>query len=68
MSIADIKDNKWEFESIKPPVSNPAAIGMLILMSCFALFFVAMIIGSVIGSFTEPKFMNFDGRAPESSQ
>jgi hypothetical protein len=66
MSIEEIKDNKWELESIKPPVTNPAAIGVIIMMTCFSLFFVAIIIGSVIGSFTETKVMNFDGKAPES--
>jgi hypothetical protein len=66
MSIEEIKDNKWELESIKPPVTNPGAIGVIIMMSCFALFFVAIIIGSVIGSFTESKVMDFEGKAPES--
>jgi hypothetical protein len=67
MSIEEIKDNKWELESIKPPVTNPGAIGVIIMMSCFALFFVAIIIGSVIGSFTESKVMDFEGKAPERS-
>jgi hypothetical protein len=67
MSIADIRDNKWELESIRPPIRNPGAIGVIIMMTCFSLFFVAIIIGSVIGSFTETKVMNFDGKAPEAS-
>jgi hypothetical protein len=60
MSLAEIQDNKWEVESIKPPVTNPASIGIIIMMSGFALFFVAVIIGAVVGSFTESKEMNFD--------
>ncbi|PRQ04872.1 hypothetical protein [Enhygromyxa salina] len=60
MSLAEIQDNKWEVESIKPPVTNPASIGIIIMMGGFALFFVAVIIGSVIGSFTETQEMNFD--------
>ena len=65
MSFADIQDNKFEREAIKPPITTPSAIGIIIMMSCFALFFVAIIIGSVIGSFTESKVMDFEGKAPE---
>lgn len=65
MSVADIQDNKWELEATKPPVTTPGAIGIIIMMTCFALFFVAIIIGSVIGSFTESKVMDFEGKAPE---
>jgi hypothetical protein len=68
MSLADIQDNKWEREAIKPPVSNPGAIGIIIMMTCFALFFVAIIIGSVIGSFTESKVMDFEGKAAEKTE
>ncbi|KIG17286.1 hypothetical protein DB30_03469 [Enhygromyxa salina] len=60
MSLAEIQDNKWEVESIKPPVTNPASIGIIIMMGGFALFFVAVIVGAVIGSFTETQEMNFD--------
>lgn len=65
MSVADIRDNKWELEATKPPITTPAAIGVIIMMTCFALFFVAIIIGSVVGSFTETKVMDFEGKAPE---
>lgn len=64
MSVAEIQDNKWELQATKAPVSNAPAIGIIIMMSCFALFFVALIIGSVIGSFTETEVMNFEGKAP----
>ena len=60
MSLAEIQDNKWEVESIKPPVTNPGAIGIILLMSGFVLFFVAITIGAVIGSFTDTQEMNFD--------
>jgi hypothetical protein len=59
MSVAEIQDNKWELESTKPPVVNPAGIGTIIMMSCFALFFVAVIIGAVVGSFTDTSTMDF---------
>ena len=59
MSVAEIQDNKWEVEATKPPVVNAAGIGSIIMMSCFALFFVAVIIGAVIGSFTETSTMDF---------
>jgi hypothetical protein len=67
MSVADIQDNKWELESTRPPTRTPGAIGVIIMMTCFALFFVAIIIGSVIGSFTETQIMDFEGKAPEAS-
>ena len=60
MSVAEIQDNKWEAESIKPPVTNPASIGIIIMMGGFMLFFVAILIGAVIGSFTDAKEMDFD--------
>jgi hypothetical protein len=60
MSVAEIQDNKWELQSTKAPVSNPAAIGLIVMMFGFSCFFVFMIVGSVIGSFTETETMNFD--------
>ena len=60
MSLAEIQDNKWEVQASKPPIAKPAGIGMLIMMTGFTLFFVAVIIGSIIGSFTETKEMDFD--------
>jgi hypothetical protein len=68
MSLAEIQDNKWEVEVTKPPVTNPGAIGIIIMMTAFSLFFVAIIIGSVIGSFTETETMNFEGKAPVKSE
>ena len=60
MSVAEIQDNKWEAQSIKPPVTNPAALGIIVMMGGFMLFFVAVIIGSIIGTFTDPQEMDFD--------
>jgi hypothetical protein len=68
MSLAEIQDNKWEVEATKPPVTNPGAIGVIILMTSFSLFFVAIIIGSVIGAFTDPRAMDFEGKAPAASE
>lgn len=68
MSLAEIQDNKWEVEATKPPVTNPGAIGVIIMMTCFSLFFVAIIIGSVIGSFTETKVMDFEGKGAPASE
>jgi hypothetical protein len=65
MSLAEIQDNKWEVEATKPPVTSPGAIGIIIMMTAFSLFFVAVIIGSVIGSFTETKVMDFEGKKGE---
>ena len=60
MSVAEIQDNKWELEATKPPLKSPASIGIIIMMGGFALFFIAVIIGAVVGSFTDTEEMNFD--------
>jgi ABC-type Na+ efflux pump permease subunit len=67
MSVAEIQDNKWELQVTKAPVSNPAAIGMILMMFGFSLFFVFMIVGSVIGSFTETETMNFDKKETKAA-
>ncbi len=67
MSVAEIQDNKWEVEATKAPVANAPGIGMILMMVGFSLFFVFLIIGSVIGSFTETETMNFEGKAPVKS-
>ena len=59
MSVAEIQDNKWEVQASKPPLKTPGAIGIMIMMGGFMLFFVWVIIFSVIGSFTETKEMDF---------
>lgn len=66
MSIAEIQDNKWEVEASKAPLKNFGAIGVMIMMGGFSLFFVAVIIGAVIGSFTEVKEMDFDKKHKEA--
>lgn len=63
MSVAEIQDNRWEVEAVKPPIANPASIGIIIMMGAFMLFFVAVIIGAVIGSFTDTSEMDFDKKA-----
>jgi hypothetical protein len=59
MSVAEIQDNKWEVQAAKPPLLTAGSIGAMIMMGGFALFFVWVIIFSVIGSFTETKEMDF---------
>lgn len=59
MSVAEIQDNKWEVQAAKPPLMTPAGIGAMIMMGGFALFFLWVIIFSVIGSFTDTKEMDF---------
>jgi len=60
MSLAEIQDNKWEVEATKPPLKNPGSIGIIAMMAGFMLFFVAVIIGAVVGSFTDTEEMDFD--------
>lgn len=49
MSAAEIADNRWEVSASKAPITSPAGIGMLLVMSGFGLFFVWIMIGSVQG-------------------
>jgi hypothetical protein len=68
MTVAEIQDNKWELEVTKAPVTNPAAIGMILMMGGFACFFLFIIIGSVLGSFTETETMNFDKKETKAAE
>ncbi|MBV1859165.1 MAG: hypothetical protein KUG77_12195 [Nannocystaceae bacterium] len=54
MSAAEIADNRWELSATKPPTTSPAGIGLLMVMSLFALFFVSIVVGSVLG-IIQPK-------------
>ncbi len=49
MSSAEIADNKWEVESTKPPVVTAAGIAQILLMGMFGLFFLYILIMSVVG-------------------
>lgn len=60
MSIAEIQDNKWEVQASRPNLLTPAAIGGILMMGGFILFFVALIIGSVQGFFTESGGLKVD--------
>ena len=48
--MSDIAGNKWEAESIRPPVFNPAGLAQIVLMGSFALFFAYIMIFSLIGA------------------
>ena len=54
MSAAEIADNKWEVSSTKAPIGTFGGIAQLMMMGGFGLFFVWIIIGSVIAIVT-PK-------------
>jgi hypothetical protein len=54
MSAADIADNKWESQAAKAPVGSFQGILQILLMTGFALFFVWIVIFSVIAIVT-PK-------------
>jgi len=66
MSTAEIQDNKWEVEASQPPLKNFGAVGIMIMMGGFSLFFVAVIIGAVMGSFTEVEEMDFGKKQKEA--
>ena len=64
MSVAEIQDNKWEVEASKPPIMNPASIGMMFMMGMFTLFFlVVIVLGPIMGSFADTSTMDFGGKA-----
>lgn len=63
MSAAEIQDNKWEVQASKPNFLTVGAIGAILMMGGFVLFFVALIIGSVQGTFTESTGLQVD-KAP----
>jgi len=52
MSAAEIADNKWESDSTKPPVITAAGIAQILLMGMFGLFFLYILIMSVVGIVT----------------
>ncbi len=60
MSIAEIQDNKWEVQASKPNLTSVASIGGIVMMTGFILFFVALIIGAVRGTFTDSDGLKVD--------
>ncbi|MEM6995569.1 MAG: hypothetical protein AAF721_33975 [Myxococcota bacterium] len=54
MSAAEIADNKWELSSTKAPVGSASGIAQILLMGGFAVFFVWIIVFSIIAIVT-PK-------------
>jgi ABC-type Na+ efflux pump permease subunit len=68
MTVAEIQDNKWELEVTKAPVTNPGAIGVIMMMAGFACFFLFIIVGSVIGSFTETETMSFEKKETKAAE
>ncbi len=53
MSTAEIGDNKWEVSAAKPPVTSISGLSSLLMMSGFAVFFVLLIVGSLMGILSE---------------
>ena len=54
MSAAEIADNKWELSATKPPVTSAAGIAQILLIGGLGLFFVWIIVFSIIAIVT-PK-------------
>ena len=55
MSAAEIADNKWEAESIKPPVKTAGSIGQIALIGGLALFFTYIVVMSLVAIVTPKK-------------
>lgn len=62
MSAAEIADNKWEVESTKPQIANPAGIAQLLLFGGFAAFFGYILIFSLIGMFSAKEESDLAGK------
>ena len=61
MSASEIADNRWELSATKPPVTSASGIAQILLMSGFGLFFVYILIGSIMGIVT-PKTEGLAGQ------
>ena len=55
MSVAEIADNKWEAQAVKPPITNIAAISQILMMVALAGIFVYLFQGSLQGIFGEKR-------------
>jgi hypothetical protein len=55
MSIAEIADNKWEAQAVKPPITNIAAISQILMMVALASIFIYLLQGTLQGIFGEKR-------------
>ncbi len=55
MSIAEIADNKWEAQAVKPPIYSAAALSQIIMMGALTLIFVFLLQGTLQGIFGETR-------------
>lgn len=65
MSAAEIADNKWEAESTKPPIITPGGLAQILLMGLFGLFFVFILINSVIAIVTPHQESDLESQYKE---
>ena len=42
MSKAEIADNKWEAESVEPPIKSPPALAQIVLMGGLSCIFAVI--------------------------
>ncbi len=55
MSVAEIADNKWEAQAVKPPITNIAAISQILMMVALASIFIYLLQGTLQGIFGERR-------------
>lgn len=55
MSIAEIADNKWEAQAVKPPIYSAAAISQILMMVALTFIFVYLLQGTLQGIFGEKR-------------
>ena len=51
MSSAEIADNQWEAQSIKPPLKSPGAVGQLLLTGGIISIFLYITVMSLVAVF-----------------
>jgi hypothetical protein len=55
MSNAEIADNKWEAQAVKPPIYTVTAISQLLMIAALAAIFVYLLQGTLQGIFGEKR-------------
>ncbi len=66
--MSEIADNKWEASAAKPPVTTIPAIAQILMMGGFSLFFLWVLIYSLIGAFGPDKGGDLEERYKKMQQ
>lgn len=67
-AAAEIADNKWELQAVKPPITEPASFMQMIFVGAIALFFAWIAVMSVVALFTDNTDNNLADKIGEMQQ